>query len=55
MKEHQYPDENDGLTIKFLAEFEKSKRLRKKYKELIRQLTARIKYLRKALHGKENV
>lgn len=39
----------------FLAELEKSNRLRKKYKELIRQLNARIKYLRKALHGKENV
>jgi 2-polyprenyl-3-methyl-5-hydroxy-6-metoxy-1,4-benzoquinol methylase len=24
MKEYHYPDENDGLTIKFLAEFEKS-------------------------------
>ena len=43
------------LSKEFLAEFEKSKRLRKKYKELVRQLTARIKYLRKALHGKENV
>jgi hypothetical protein len=29
--------------------------LRKKYKELVRQLNARVKYLRKALHGKENV
>lgn len=44
-----------ALSKEFLAEFEKSKRLRKKYKELIRQLNARIKYLRKALHGKENV
>lgn len=43
------------LSGEFLAEFEKSKRLRKKYKELIRQLAVRIKYLRKALHGKENV
>ena len=43
------------LSKEFLAEFEKSKRLRKKYKELVRQLNARIKYLRKALHGKENV
>jgi 2-polyprenyl-3-methyl-5-hydroxy-6-metoxy-1,4-benzoquinol methylase len=24
MKEYHYPDENDGLTVKFLAEFEKS-------------------------------
>lgn len=24
MKEYQYPDENDGLTLKFLAEFEKT-------------------------------
>ena len=39
----------------FLSELEKSKRLRKKYKDLIRRLDARIKYLRKALHGKENV
>lgn len=44
-----------ALSKEFLAEFEKSKRLRKKYKELVQQLNARIKYLKKALHGKENV
>ena len=44
-----------ALSAEFLAEFKKSRRLRKKYKELVRQLNARIKYLRKALHGKENV
>ena len=44
-----------SLSKEFLAEFEKSKRLRKKYKELVQQLNARIKYLRKVLHGKENV
>lgn len=43
------------LSKEFLVEFEKSRRLRKKYKELVRQLNARIKYLKKALHGKENV
>ncbi len=44
-----------ALSKEFLVELEKSRRLRKKYKELVRQLNARIKYLRKALHGKENV
>ena len=34
---------------------EKSKRLRKKYKELIQQLNKQIKYLRKSLRGKEDV
>jgi len=44
-----------ALSKEFLAEFEKSKRLRRKYNGLIKQLTIRIKYLRKVLHGKENV
>lgn len=43
------------LSRAFLDEFEKSKRLRNKYKDLVRQLNKRIKYLRKALRGKENV
>lgn len=37
------------------AEFKKSKNLRNKHKSMIRQLNKRIKYLKKALHGKENV
>ena len=43
------------LSREFRDEFEKSKRLRIKYKGHIRQLNARIKYLKKALHGKEDV
>lgn len=38
-----------------LAEFKQSKDLRGKYKRMIRQLNNRIKYLGKALHGKEDV
>ena len=34
---------------------EKSKRLRRKYKELIKKLNKQIKYLRKVLRGKEDV
>ena len=43
------------LSEEFIAEFKKSKRLRAKYKEMIRQLNKRIKYLKKSLHGKEDV
>jgi len=43
------------LSKEFLAEFEKSKKIREKHKEMVRKLKGRIKYLRKALHGKENV
>ncbi len=38
-----------------MAELERVKNLRKKHKELIRDLNNRIKYLRKALRGKEDV
>ena len=38
-----------------LAQLEKSKQLRKKYKTLIQKLDKQIKYLRKALRGKEDV
>ena len=38
-----------------MANLEKSKRLRQKYKFLIQRLNKRIKYLRKALRGKEDV
>lgn len=37
-----------------LAEFRKSKHLRLKYKKLIQKLDKRVKYLRKALRGKED-
>jgi len=43
------------LSKEFIAEFKKSKQLRVKYKEMIRHLNKRIKYLRKSLHGKEDV
>ena len=43
------------LSKDFLAELEKSKRLRKKYKENIKKLNQQIKFLEKALHGKEDV
>lgn len=43
------------LSKEFIADFEKSKRLRIKYKQLISDLNKRIKYLRKALHGKEDI
>lgn len=38
-----------------IAALAKSRRLRKKYKELIQKLNRRIKYLRKVLNGKEDV
>lgn len=44
-----------SLSREFLLELEKSKRLRLKYRELIRQLNKRIRYLKKAISGKENV
>lgn len=64
--EYYYLAFREGKKVKFiykgkrisdrdLAEFKKSKDLRGKYKEMIRQLNKRIKYLKKALHGKENV
>jgi len=43
------------LSKDFMYEFQKSKKLRVKYKKLIQQLNKRIKYLKKALHGKEDV
>ena len=43
------------LSKEFIKEFEKSKQLRKKYKELVQELNKRIKYLRRVLHGKEDV
>lgn len=43
------------LLKEFIAEFKKSKQLRTKYKEMIRQLNKGIKYLRKSLNGKEDV
>ena len=56
----------DGRKVKFIyqgkelskeqiANLEKSKRLRKKYKELIQKLDRQIKYLRKSIRGKEDV
>lgn len=43
------------LAKDFLSKFERSKRLRLKYKEMIRRLNKRVKYLRRAVSGKENV
>jgi len=43
------------LSKEFMAEFEKSKRLRARYKKLIQELDKRIKYLKKVIHGKEDV
>ena len=43
------------LSKDFIAEHEKSKRLKAKYKNLMQQLNKRIKYLRRVLHGKEDV
>lgn len=43
------------LSRQFLADLGKVKRLRGKYKSLLRQLNGRIKYLKKALRGKEDV
>ncbi len=56
----------DGKKVKFvykgkrlskdeIAKLERSKRLRKKYKKSIQKLNRQIKYLRKSLHGKEDV
>jgi len=44
-----------GLSKEDIAKLESSKRMRKKYKESIRKLNNQIKYLRKALRGKEDV
>ena len=38
-----------------IAELEKSRRLRQKYKKLVQKLNQRIKYLRKVIRGKEDV
>lgn len=38
-----------------IANLNRSKEMRKKYKELIRKLRERIKYLRRVLSGKEDV
>ena len=43
------------LSKEYIAELEKEKQLRVKYKKLIQKLNKRIRYLRKALHGKEDV
>ncbi|MBU2540875.1 MAG: hypothetical protein KJ593_03135 [Candidatus Omnitrophica bacterium] len=43
------------LSKEGIAKLAKSKQLRKKYKKLIQKLKKRIKYLRKVLHGKEDV
>lgn len=43
------------LSQDFMAQFEKEKKLRKKYKGMVRQLNQRIKYLRRVLRGKEDV
>lgn len=56
----------DGKKVRFIykgkkiskdeiAELEKSKRLRNKYKKLLQKLDRQIKYLRKSLRGKEDV
>ena len=37
-----------------IAKLKESKRLRAKYKKLIQKLDKRIKYLKRALHGKED-
>lgn len=43
------------LSKEYIAKFEKEKQLRVKYKKLIQKLNKRIRYLRKVLHGKEDV
>lgn len=43
------------LARKDIAELNKSKEMRKKYKQQIRKLRERISYLRRALSGKEDV
>ncbi len=43
------------LSKEDIAKLEKSKRLRRKYKQLIQKLNKQIKYLRKSLRGKEDV
>jgi len=56
----------EGKKVKFIykgkklseddvAQLKKSKQLRNKYKKLIQKLNNQIKYLRKALRGKEDV
>ena len=44
-----------SLSREFMAEFKKSKHMREKYKILVQSLNRRIKYLKKVLHGKEDV
>jgi len=43
------------LSKEDVANLNKSKQLRKKYKELIKKLNKQIKYLRRALRGEEDV
>lgn len=65
-KNYWYIAVREGRKVKFiykgknfsrqdLAALEKSRKLRNKYKELMRDIKNRIKYLRKVLHGKEDV
>lgn len=43
------------LSKEAIEKLSKQKKLRKKYKELIKKLNNQIKYLRRALRGKEDV
>ncbi len=47
--------EGKKLAKENIAKLAKSKQLREKYKGLIKKLNSRIKYLKKVLHGKEDV
>lgn len=44
-----------GLSKDEIEKLDKSKRLRRKYRQLIQKLNKQIKYLRKSLRGKEDV
>lgn len=44
-----------GISKKELAELSEQKRLKGKYREFIKKLNRQIKYLRKAVRGKEDV
>lgn len=65
-RKYYYLAVRDGKKVRFIykgkelskedmADLEKSKRLRKKYKQFIKKLNDQIKYLRRALRGKEDV
>jgi rRNA maturation protein Rpf1 len=43
------------LSKEFMSELKRSKKLRVKYKENLKKLKRQIKFLEKALHGKEDV